>query len=87
MKFGQQEIESEPSVTSNYAVDDQVAVPENISFLATAQFWILVFVLLGIGAVLYILISKKKQKQQEIEQQQFTGVQVHDGRSEKVVVE
>ena len=83
MKLAQQEIEDidgPAGVTDNYQVDDQVNVPVNDSFLATAQFWILVFILVGIGAVVYVMISKKKQQQKEEEAEKFNG-QVHDDRN------
>merc|ERR1712046_296348 len=83
MKLAQQEIEDIDGPTEaidNYQVDDQVKVPVNDSFLATAQFWILVFVLVGIGAVVYVLISKKKQQREQEEAEKFNG-QVHDDRN------
>merc|ERR1712226_375199 len=87
MKYGQRENE-ELVTTSENEVDNQVNVPVNNSFLATAQFWILVFVLVGIGAVVYVLINKKKQQKQlqEQEAQQFSAGQVHDEAPEKIEI-
>ena len=82
MKLAQSEVEEfENSATpTDYQVDNQVTVPINESFLLTAQFWILVFCLVGMGVAIYVLISKKRQRQQREDVDAFHSGQVHDER-------